>query len=116
MIIELDWEKYFQMGSQLPPLEKAKLVKFLKANIDVFAWNAYDVPRIDLRLACHKLNVNPEAMQRKQPPQRSSKDRAEAIKTEVNKLKQARAIKEIFYPKWLANIVVVKKKNEKWQV
>ena len=116
MIIELDWEKYFQMGSQLPPLEKAKLVKFLKANIDVFAWNAYDVPRIDLRLACHKLNVNPETMQRKQPPQRSSKDCAEAVKTEVNKLKQARAIKEIFYPKWLANIVVVKKKNEKWQV
>ena len=25
-------------------------------------------------------------------------------------------IKEVFYPKWLANIVVVKKNNGKWQV
>lgn len=26
------------------------------------------------------------------------------------------AIKEVFYPKWLANTVVVKNKNGKWQV
>ena len=32
------------------------------------------------------------------------------------KVKQARAIKEVFYPEWLANIVVVKKKNGKWRV
>ena len=32
------------------------------------------------------------------------------------KLKQAGAIKEIFYPQWLANIVVVKKKTGKWCV
>ena len=32
------------------------------------------------------------------------------------KLKQAGAIKEIFYPQWLANTVVVKKKTGKWCV
>ena len=32
------------------------------------------------------------------------------------KLKQAEAIKEVFYPDWLANTVVVKKKNGKWRV
>ena len=32
------------------------------------------------------------------------------------KLKQARAIKEVFYPQWLANTVVVKKKTGKWRV
>ena len=32
------------------------------------------------------------------------------------RLKQARAIKEVFYLKWLANTVVVKKKSGKWQV
>ena len=41
------------MGSQLPPMEKVELVKFLKANIDVLAWNAYDVLGIDPTLACH---------------------------------------------------------------
>ena len=32
------------------------------------------------------------------------------------KLKQASAIKELFYPEWLANMVVVKKKSGKWRV
>ena len=32
------------------------------------------------------------------------------------KLKQAWAINEVFYPEWLANTVVVKKKNGKWRV
>ena len=34
----------------------------------------------------------------------------------MNKLKRAGSIKEIFYLEWLANAVVVKKKNEKWRV
>ena len=34
----------------------------------------------------------------------------------MHKLKQAWAIKEIFYSEWLANTVVVKKKNGKWRV
>ena len=32
------------------------------------------------------------------------------------KLKRAGAIKEVFYPEWLANTVVVKKTSEKWRV
>ena len=32
------------------------------------------------------------------------------------KLKRARAIKKVFYPEWLANTVVVKKKSGKWWV
>ena len=34
----------------------------------------------------------------------------------MTKLKRAGAIKEVFYPEWLANTVVVKKKSEKWRV
>ena len=50
------------------------------------------------------------------PPRRSSKEHVDAVKEEVDKLKQAGAIKEVFYPDWLANTVVVKKKNGKWRV
>lgn len=91
-------------------------MKFLEANIDVFAWSTYDVPKIDPEYICHRLNVNPEATPQKQPPWRSSKEHAEAVKIEVNKLKQAGVIKESFYPEWLANTVVIKKKSEKWCV
>ena len=62
------------------------------------------------------MNDNPIVTPRKQPPQRASKEHIEAIKEEVMKLKYAGAIKEVFYPKWLANIVVVKKKSGKWRV
>ena len=34
----------------------------------------------------------------------------------MTKLKQEGAIKEVFYPQWLANTVVVKKKTRKWLV
>lgn len=49
-------------------------------------------------------------MPKRQYTQRSSKEHAKVVKEEVNKLKQVRAIKEVFYPEWLAKTVVVKKK------
>ena len=82
----------------------------------MFAWNTYKALGVDSDFICHHLNVNPSITPRKQPPRRSSKDHYEAVKNEVTKLKQAWAIKEVFYPKWLANIVVVKKKNRKWRM
>ena len=81
----------------------------------MFAWNAYEAPGLDPDFICHHLNVNLAVFPRKQPPRRSSKKHSDAIKEEVNNLKQAGAIKEVFYPKWLANIVVVKKKSGKWR-
>ena len=34
----------------------------------------------------------------------------------MTKLKKVGTIKEVFYPEWLANTVVVRKKTGKWQV
>ena len=76
----------------------------------MFAWNAYEAPRVDPSFICHHMNVNPSITPKKQPPQRSSNEHSDAIKDDVTKLKQAGVIKEVFYPKWLANTVVVKKK------
>ena len=43
-----DPEKFFQVETQLPPQEKEELVEFLRRNVDVFAWDAYEAPRVDL--------------------------------------------------------------------
>ena len=98
----------------MPPQERQKLIEFLRKNVDVFAWNAYKTPRVDPSFICHNLNVKPSVTPQKQPPRRLSKEHSDVVKDEVTKLKQAGAIKEVFYPEWLANIVVVKKKTEKW--
>ena len=87
------------------------MVKFLKRNIDVFAWDACDAPRIDPAFICHHLNVNPSITLKKQPPRCLSREHANAIRDEVVKLKRVGAIKEVFYLEWLANTVVVKKKS-----
>ena len=112
VIIDRDPEKFFQVGAQLPTLEKQALIKFLRDNVDVFAWDACEAPGIDLDFICHHLNVNPSIAPRKQPPRRSSKDQYEAVKDEVTKRKRAGVIKEVFYRKWLANTMVVKKNGK----
>ena len=47
---------------------------------------------------------------------RSAKEHVEVVRQEVKRLKEVGAIKEVFFPEWLANTVVVKKKNGKWRV
>ena len=116
VIIDIDPEKFFQVGAQLPTFEKQALIEFLRDNVVVFAWDACEAPGIDLDFIYHHLNVNPSIIPRKQPPRRSSRDHYEVVKEEVTKLKREGAIKEVFYPEWLANTVVVKKKNGKWRV
>lgn len=115
-MIGQDEDKDFQVGVQLPPREKTKLVAFLKDNVDVYAWSTYDETGVDPEFIFHQLNVNLGAVLTKQPRRCSSKKHAKVVKEEVNKLKQERTIKEVFYLEWLANTVVVKKKNEKWCV
>ena len=116
IVIGNDKEKFFQVGVQLPHWEKEELIGFLRKNIDVFAWSACEAHGVDPDFLCHHLNINPSVLSKKQPPRGSSKEHSNAVKEEVLKLKQARAIKEVFYPKWLANMVVVKKKSGKCQV
>ena len=91
-------------------------MEFLKRNVDVFAWNAYEALKVDPSFICHHLSVNLTITPKEQPPQCSSKDHYDAVKDEVMKLKQAGAIKEVFYPEWLANTMVIKKKSGKWRV
>ncbi|XP_065635831.1 uncharacterized protein LOC136070186 [Quercus suber] len=76
-----------------------------------YPYEGQEAPRVDPEFICHHLKVNPLIVPKKQPPRRPSKEFTDAVKEEVIKLKQVGAIKEVFYPEWLANTVVVKKKN-----
>ena len=87
---------------------------FLKRNIDVFAWDANEAPGVDPNFICYHLNINPSITPKKQPPRRPSKEHADTVREEVMKLKKVGTIKEVFYPEWLANTVVVKKRSGKW--
>jgi hypothetical protein len=45
-----------------------------------------------------------------------SDDKAEGARNEVKRLLSVVVIREVTYPKWLANIVMVKKANGKWRM
>ena len=65
VVISDDKDKFFQVRAQLPPQEKEELMVFLRKNIDVFAWSAYEAPGVDPNLICHHLNVNPVVIPKK---------------------------------------------------
>ena len=63
----IDSEKFFQVGLELPPQEKQELIDFLRENVDVFAWDAYEASGVDPDFMFHHLNVNPSITPKKQP-------------------------------------------------
>ena len=64
----------------------------------------------------HKLIVDLSFPPMKQKPRRLTKEHMEVVRSKVWRLKEAEAIREAFFPEWMANTVVVKKKNGKWKV
>lgn len=77
IIIDHDMEKYFSGRGLTASLD----------NVDMFAWSTYDSLGVDPTFICHRLNVNPKAVPRKQPPQHSSNEHVEVVGEEENKLK-----------------------------
>ena len=98
VVIGDDPEKFFQIGSQLPHQEREELIEFLKKNIDVFAWNAYEAPGLDPKFICHHLKVNPLITPKKQPPRRPSKEHVKVMRKEVTRLKQNWCYQGSFLP------------------
>ena len=72
--------------------------------------------RVDPKFFCHKLNVDSKCTLKKLKLRSSLDIHSDTVKEEVDKLEGVGAIKKVFYLKWLANTVVVKKKKGKWRV
>jgi hypothetical protein len=60
--------------------------------------------------------VDPTIRPRKQKLRKMSDDKAERARNKVKRLLSARVIREVTYPEWLANTVMVKKANGKWRM
>ena len=96
VVVGNDPERFFQVTSELPPQEKEELIGFLRENVDIFAWDAYEAPRVDPSFICHHLNVNPSVTPKKQPPRRPSKEHADAIRDKMMKLKKQGLSRKFF--------------------
>jgi hypothetical protein len=109
-------EQKVLLGSQLSEEQENNLLRFLSNNKDVFALSANDLCSVNTDVIEHSLNVDPSFRPRKQRLQKMSDDKAEGARNEVKRLLSARVIREVKYPEWLANTVMVKKANGKWRI
>src|SRR3954465_4094390 len=74
------------------------------------------MPGIDPSIISHHLSVQPEFKPVQQKKRNLGIDRQRAAEEEVDRLLEADFIREINYPQWLANIVMVKKSSGKWKM
>ena len=92
------------------------LATFLKDNRDVFTWSHEDMPGIDPLVMVHRPNVSPSFPPIRQKKRVFTPERDQAIAKKVHKLQKANFIREVYYPDWLANVVMVKKPSGKWRM
>ena len=67
-------------------------------------------------MAAHHLNISPSARSVKQKQRSFAPERNEAMADEIDKLVQAKFVREVQYSTWLSNVVLVKKANGKWRM
>jgi hypothetical protein len=101
------------IGAHLSPKEEKELVKFLNKNKDVFAWSTKDLQGVDRDIIENTLETDEKITPKKQKLRKMSKEKVKAVEAEVQRLNDAKVIREVLYPVWLANTVPVKKKNWK---
>ncbi|XP_013632744.1 PREDICTED: uncharacterized protein LOC106338272 [Brassica oleracea var. oleracea] len=75
-----------------------------------------DMPGIDPEIIMHNLHVDPLHQPVRQKRRNFASERDGTINDEVKSLLGAGFIRKVQYLEWLDNVVVVKKKNEKWRV
>ena len=106
-------EETFTIGTNLEPDQEEALVKFLRANKEVFAWEPDQLVGVPREVIEHHLKACPNVRPVKQKARRQSTEKQAFIVQETRKLEAAGVIREVRYPEWLANPVVVPKKGGK---
>jgi hypothetical protein len=102
--------------SQLSDEQEKTLLKFLFNNKDVFTWTTNDLCGVNRDVIEHSLNVDLAIRQRKQKLRKMSDDKAKGARNEIKRLLSGGVIREVTYPEWLANTVMVKKANGTWRM
>ncbi|KAK0588493.1 hypothetical protein LWI29_001623 [Acer saccharum] len=108
---EAEPDKTVKIGARLTEQVKKDVTNLLKEYRGIFAWCHEDMPGIDRSTISHNLAVNEKCKPVVQKRRSFNPERSAAIKEEVSKLLAAGSIREVKYPEWVANVVLVKKKT-----
>ncbi|WJX89440.1 hypothetical protein P8452_71439 [Trifolium repens] len=99
------------ISASISPDLKRKLVLLLKEFSDCFAWDYNEMPGLSREMVELKLPIKVGKKPVKQLPRRFAPDIVSKIKEEIERLLKSKFIRTARYVEWLANIVLVIKKN-----
>ena len=108
-----DEKKEVKICTSLNPSSKKEIINLLYEYVDIFAWSYQDMPGLNIEIVEHKLPMKPECWPVEQKLKRMKSEMLLKIKEEVNKHFDARFLEVAKYPKWVANIVHILKKDGK---
>lgn len=111
-----DASKTVRMGCGLSNKHELTLIDFLLRNQDFFAWKPSDMLGIPREGAEHSLNILPGAKPVKQHLRCFDNKKQKATEEEIARLLAVGFIKELFHPEWIANLILVQKKNGAWRM
>jgi hypothetical protein len=86
------------IGAHLNPEEEKELIQFLNKNKDVFAWSAKDLQGVDRDIIEHTLETDEKIMPKKQKLQKMFEEKVKAVEDEVQRLQDAKVIREVKNP------------------
>jgi len=109
-------DKTFKLGKTLDSETQDQIAMVISRHLNAFAWSASDMPGIDPDFLCHRLAMDPQVRPIRQRRRKFNEEKRQAIKDKTQKLLAAGHIREIQYPEWLANVVLVKKSSGKWRM
>jgi hypothetical protein len=88
-------DKQVIIGTRLSQEEEIRLIEFLRSNKDVFAWTSNDLGGVSRDIIEHKLDINQNFRLKKQKLRKLAKGRIQAAKAEVQRLLDAKVIREV---------------------
>nr|GEZ99497.1 reverse transcriptase domain-containing protein [Tanacetum cinerariifolium] len=104
------------VGGSLSDKGRTELCALLKKNLGIFAWHPSDMTGVPRSIAEHRLNIRDGCPPVRQKKRGQAPERTKAIQAEVQKLVEARIMREVYYHDWLSNPVKVKKHDGSWRM
>ncbi|XP_075475268.1 uncharacterized protein LOC142506018 [Primulina tabacum] len=116
VLVEVEPGKSIRVARDLEDSTRVKLLSCLKTNIFVFAWSQQELMGISPKVAEHKLNIIPGSRPVKQKKRHSGPEKNKIIEEQVKEMLKAGHIREVQFPTWLSNVVLVPKATGKWRM
>nr|GEU43739.1 reverse transcriptase domain-containing protein [Tanacetum cinerariifolium] len=104
------------VGGSLSDRGRTELFSLLKKNLDIFAWQPLNMTGVPRSVAERRLNIREGCPPVQQKKRGQAPERTKAIQAEVQKLVEARIMREVYYHDWLSNPVMVKNHDGSWRM